>query len=218
MRSKTIAKVFFEEAKQRIGPPFLQVMVETLRHDDAVKTCLEANKGNALVRCKHNAVKCTRGTTSGICKGVKIADSAEPGIEASCGQVDVLPTPKIYEAKEALKLSSLALRAAVKDPLPEALELVETLMSLDRNNSAQQLAENDNGRAPNLVWNGSIDDLSEESPSSGRRFTLPIPRRTKVSPLKKYEFKKVTTRRKAKRWSMLEEDTLRSGVQKYIFP
>ncbi|KAJ8562515.1 hypothetical protein K7X08_011806 [Anisodus acutangulus] len=175
------------------------------------------------------------------------------GVEASCVHDDLLPTPKIHEAQEALKLSSLELRAAVKDPLPEALELAETLTSLGRNNSAQQPAENDNGRAPNLLvdckgvvraneddqhschhnaapkpslmdrnntahtfeWNVSIDDLSEGSPSSGRRFTLPSPRRTKVSPLKKYEFKKVTTRRNAKRWSALEEDTLRSGVQKY---
>ncbi|XP_060216895.1 uncharacterized protein LOC132644325 isoform X2 [Lycium barbarum] len=271
IRSKSIAaveavKVFVEEAKERIGPPFLQVLVETLRRDDdAVKagldwqnkqvsqdlTCSnhdrEANKGDALLRRKHIAVQHTRGTTAGICRGVKIA---EPGVEASCGPDDLLSTPK---TDEALKLSSLELRAVVKDPLPEALDLAETLMSLDRNNSAQQPAENDNGRAPNFVvdsngvvraneddqhcchhnaapkpslmarnntahtfeWNDSIDDLSEGSPRSGRRFTLPSPRRTKVSPLKKYEFKKVTTRRKAKRWSTLEEDTLRSGVQKY---
>lgn len=46
---------------------------------------------------------------------------------------------------------------------------------------------------------------------------LPTPRRTKVFPLKKYEFKKVTKRRKSKRWSTIEEETLRSGVQKYVF-
>ncbi|XP_060216894.1 uncharacterized protein LOC132644325 isoform X1 [Lycium barbarum] len=169
IRSKSIAaveavKVFVEEAKERIGPPFLQVLVETLRRDDdAVKagldwqnkqvsqdlTCSnhdrEANKGDALLRRKHIAVQHTRGTTAGICRGVKIA---EPGVEASCGPDDLLSTPK---TDEALKLSSLELRAVVKDPLPEALDLAETLMSLDRNNSAQQPAENDNGRAPNFV-------------------------------------------------------------------
>ncbi|XP_075088840.1 uncharacterized protein LOC107787332 isoform X1 [Nicotiana tabacum] len=291
MRSKSISavvavKVFVTEAKERIGPPFLEVVAETLRRDDAVKAYLglenkeergerieslsiagqdltcsnhdkEASKRNALRRRKHVAFKRTRGTApAGVCKGVKIADSAEPGVEASRVQEDLLHTPKIDIAQEALKLSSLELRAGVKDPLPEALELAEALMSLGRDSSAQQPAENENGRAPHLVvdsngvvqanggneddqliglqnaapkpsimarnstahtfeWNDSIDNLSEGSPSSGRRFTLPTPRRTKVSPLKKYGFKKVTKRRKSKRWSTIEEETLRSGVQKY---
>lgn len=45
MRSKSISavvavKVFVTEAKERIGPPFLEVVAETLRRDDAVKAYL----------------------------------------------------------------------------------------------------------------------------------------------------------------------------------
>lgn len=66
-----------------------------------------------------------------------------------------------------------------------------------------------------IQWDSFLDDINEGSPSGVNRVTLPSPKRTKVSPLKKYEFKKITTRRKPVKWSALEEDTLRTGVQKY---
>lgn len=66
-----------------------------------------------------------------------------------------------------------------------------------------------------IQWDDFFDEVNEGSLSGANRVTLPSPKRTKVSPLKKYEFKKITTRRKPMKWSTLEEDTLRTGVQKY---
>ena len=66
-----------------------------------------------------------------------------------------------------------------------------------------------------LQWDDSIDSLSEGSPGRGS-IHLPTPKRRLVSPLKKYEIKKIGVRRKHKKWSTLEEDTLRTGVQKYV--
>lgn len=47
------------------------------------------------------------------------------------------------------------------------------------------------------------------------RFHLPSPKTKKMSPLKKYEPVNVTRRRKPKKWSALEEETLRSAVDKF---
>lgn len=254
---------FVREAKERIGVPFLDVVAETYQTDDEVKavfgemnkegTCRkndsEVCKGNALPRKKHVAVKRTRGTS-----GVRISDSIESELEASGGQDDSSAEIKI--AKKALKLSSLELRAMVKDPLPDALRLAETLSSVVRDNMGHQPAENNSDRAPHPMvsssrtvqaggenreaqhnchhsaaskpdivnrssaahtfeWDSFLDDINEGSPSGVNRVTLPSPKRTKISPLKKYEFKKITTRRKPTKWSALEEDTLRTGVQKY---
>lgn len=67
-----------------------------------------------------------------------------------------------------------------------------------------------------LQWDDSFDDLLEGSPSNRNRLQLPSPNKRVVSPLKKYEITKITRRRKMKKWSNLEEDTLRTGVQKYV--
>lgn len=62
-----------------------------------------------------------------------------------------------------------------------------------------------------------LDKLTEGSPSPSKanRATLPTPKTVRVSPLKKYEYKKITTRRKVTKWSSLEEETLRAGVRQY---
>lgn len=65
-----------------------------------------------------------------------------------------------------------------------------------------------------LQWNDSIDDLPEGS--NANRLRLPSPKRKDISPLKKYEETKVVRRRQCKKWSLLEEDTLRTAVQRYV--
>lgn len=65
-----------------------------------------------------------------------------------------------------------------------------------------------------VQWNDSIDDLPEGS--NGNRLHLPSPKRKDISPLKKYEETKVVRRRQCKKWSLLEEDTLRTAVQRYV--
>ncbi|CAL5386295.1 unnamed protein product [Camellia sinensis] len=72
-----------------------------------------------------------------------------------------------------------------------------------------------NSTAHTYEWDDSVDDLPEESGDSRSRLHLSTPKRMVVSPLKKHEIKKLARRRKIKRWSTLEEDTLRTGVQKF---
>lgn len=99
-------------------------------------------------RKKHVAFKRTRGASAGTCGGVRISDSIESELEASSGQDGLLPSAEIQKAAKALKLSSLELRAMVKDPLPDALRLAETLSSAARDNMGRQSAENNSDRSP----------------------------------------------------------------------
>ncbi|KAG8043081.1 hypothetical protein GUJ93_ZPchr0279g33328 [Zizania palustris] len=59
------------------------------------------------------------------------------------------------------------------------------------------------------------EDLAEPvgSPSLVHRPHLPSPRRTAVSPLQPADNK--AKRRKARKWCVLEEETLRKGVEQY---
>ncbi|XP_062017299.1 uncharacterized protein LOC133733668 [Rosa rugosa] len=71
-----------------------------------------------------------------------------------------------------------------------------------------------NSTAHTYEWDDLLGMSSEQTNSKGR-LHLPSPKRNAVSPLKKYEDKRSFKRRKVKRWSLHEEDTLRTGVQKY---
>lgn len=67
-----------------------------------------------------------------------------------------------------------------------------------------------------LQWDNSVDGLTEDSPNRGSGVRLPSPKRRVVSPLEKYEINNLKKRRKFKRWSTSEEETLRIGVDKYV--
>ena len=67
-----------------------------------------------------------------------------------------------------------------------------------------------------LQWDDSIDGTQEGLTDCANRLHLPNPKRKIVSPLRKYKVKNFV-RKTIKRWSLLEEDTLRTGVQKYVF-
>lgn len=69
-----------------------------------------------------------------------------------------------------------------------------------------------NSTAHTLEWSDSIDSLTEGSPT---RPHLPSPKKRAVSPLSVYKMAKLVKHRRKKRWTTLEEDTLRTGVQKY---
>lgn len=66
-----------------------------------------------------------------------------------------------------------------------------------------------------MQWDESIDG-SPEGPACGGMIQLPSPRLINTSPLNRYEIKNLKKRRKGRKWSLLEEDTLRSGVEKYV--
>ena len=64
-----------------------------------------------------------------------------------------------------------------------------------------------------LQWEDSLDPKGSRSESN--RPHLPSPRRIPVSPLQVADNK--TMRRRARKWSSVEEETLRKGVEQYVF-
>lgn len=81
-------------------------------------------KTNPLPRRKH-----VGGGPSRRSRGVKIADTEEVSGQISSTKDDLLLTPEVDKVQKALKTSSLELQALVKDPLPDALQLAETVLS-----------------------------------------------------------------------------------------
>uniref|UniRef100_A0A5B6ZIS5 Uncharacterized protein n=1 Tax=Davidia involucrata TaxID=16924 RepID=A0A5B6ZIS5_DAVIN len=282
-------RVYVAETWEIMGPSFLELVTQTMSYDtmrevlglgkdqagERVSSLPDAGcdlvvsggdkelqKRNVPPKCKHVAVRCSRGAISGTSREVNIADVEELGIGTSNNKYDCPPTPEVNKVQEALKNSYLELQAVVKDPLPDALRLAQTIISgMGRQNmnqepsvevqtrvdvdaanpyvdkSAEAVLANEgnlenqfcshqnkvpkpslmerNSTARTFEWDDSIDALPEESPNRRSRLHLPSPKRRVVSPLK-YEITKISRRRKIKKWSQLEEDTLRTGVQKYV--
>ncbi|XP_030532549.2 uncharacterized protein LOC115742414 isoform X2 [Rhodamnia argentea] len=196
--------------------------------------------------------------------GVKIiANNGETGTDASHSEFDTLLSADVNRVQEALKSSSVELRAVVADPLPDAIRLADSLVhNAARSSTNFECAEaqiredviasdasadqnvgpvpggevnhvnkstghqNDqcraslferNSSARTYEWDDSIDGSPEEPPGDSDRLHLPSPRRSAVSPLRKPLTRslKVSGRRKVKRWSLEEEETLRNGVQRF---
>ncbi|KVH94146.1 uncharacterized protein LOC112518217 isoform X1 [Cynara cardunculus var. scolymus] len=70
-----------------------------------------------------------------------------------------------------------------------------------------------NSTAHTLEWSDSIDSSSKDG--SPARPHLPSPKKRAVSPLRIYKMEKLARKRKKKRWTTIEEDTLRTGILKY---
>ena len=64
-----------------------------------------------------------------IRRGIKINHTENTKASTSGRKYDRLPTHEVDKVQEALKPSSLELRALLKDPLPEALQLAEVVLS-----------------------------------------------------------------------------------------
>ncbi|PSR95017.1 Telomeric repeat-binding factor like [Actinidia chinensis var. chinensis] len=219
----------------------------------------EMQRGVVLPVRKHVAVKRSRGATAGTSRGFKISNTEEMDARKSSNTYDCLPTPEINKVQEALRTSSLELQAVVKDPLPDALQLADNVISSmggknmiqepsvgqgrvnapdpsvgtsaeaalanESNHENQCCGPQNNVPKASLMarnstaiayeWDDSIDTVPEGSPNRGRRLHLPTPKRRLVSPLKKHVNMNYAKRRKVKKWSTIEEDTLRTGVKKF---
>ncbi|KAL4654825.1 hypothetical protein ACB092_01G408300 [Castanea dentata] len=85
---------------------------------------------------------------------------------------------------------------------------------IPQSNSARPSLMERNSTAQTYEWDDSIDGSQEGMTDRASRLHLPNQKRKIVSPLRKYKVKNFV-RRTIKRWSLLEEDTLRTGVQKF---
>uniref|UniRef100_A0A453QY25 Uncharacterized protein n=1 Tax=Aegilops tauschii subsp. strangulata TaxID=200361 RepID=A0A453QY25_AEGTS len=156
---------------------------------------------------------------------------------------DRISTPQVHKVIHDLKSSCADLHNVVDDPLPAAKAAADKVLAarMDKavhindefNNHgancsvAGPSAVNDQGEtlrkgtpsslmdwnptAQSLLWEDSLDP--DGSRSQSHRPHLPSPRRISVSPLQVAENK--ARRRRARRWSSVEEETLRKGVEQF---
>ncbi|XP_074358093.1 uncharacterized protein LOC141697555 isoform X13 [Apium graveolens] len=228
---------FVEEAKEVIGPSFLEVVTQ----DDAIVNLLfgseeteqDVQEGTVHRRSKIRAAKQHKRLTPRTSRGVKIVDNDEQSDASPHNNYGFLSSPEVTKLQENLRSSSLELQGMVKDPLPEALEVAKNVVSkmgtVDKRTDVIP-AENSNlgnegsthqknATKPSLMernktartyeWDESIDGSAD----LGTRPHLSSPKKRLVTPLKKHD--PILLRRKRRFWSNLEEDTLREGVHKY---
>ncbi|CAN6221900.1 unnamed protein product [Urochloa humidicola] len=202
-----------------MGPSLLEVAAERIVGDGAVETWRGTDES---ARAKFR-VLAGEGKTREI-------------------RAKLISTPEVSKVVDALKTSCAELHSVVDDPLPAAKaaadEVLATRMdrAVDLNAESGQSAAcgtagpstlNEKNNGPNkaappslMDWNPTARTFQwEESPDPEgsepalRRPHLPSPRRVPVSPLPPADNK--NKRRKARKWCLLEEETLRKGVEVY---
>ncbi|XP_066388916.1 uncharacterized protein [Miscanthus floridulus] len=212
-----------------IGPSKLVTAAERIVGDGAVETWRAADEAT---RAKFR-ILAGEEKTRAILGKLEPTSSANP-----------ISTPAVEKAIDALKTSCADLHSVVEDPLPAAKAVADEVLAARMDKGVSLNAEevggqpttcgaagpstlNDKDHGPsrgkphNLMdrnptartsqWEDSPD--VEGSESSLRRPHLPSPRRMPPSPLPPPENK--SKRRRARKWSLLEEETLRKGVQQY---
>ncbi|KAG5032415.1 hypothetical protein JHK85_016397 [Glycine max] len=154
---------------------------------------------------------------------------------------EVLPSTTV-EVQKVRECGSVELQKLAKDSLLNSLEVNEEAHIESRDadvpcplvisNNEADLMEKDqtsiphnHDHKPSLMernssariyeWDDSIDGLEDGTSDHATRFNLPSPKGRKVSPLNKYKPANITKRRKVKKWSQLEEETLRTDVDKF---
>ncbi|XP_061356953.1 uncharacterized protein LOC133301342 isoform X2 [Gastrolobium bilobum] len=182
----------------------------------------QGNKGihkcNLQLKRKHSALRACR-------RGVKISGAEE--VEPLKSWV---PSPEVEKVRESLKSSSLELRALVKDPLPDAMHTSEIVRS--------KLATKDVPPIENLRGDIDVPDsdvcksivpfqpdnanLAKKSSVHCGNVNRPnIMKRTSTA--RTYEWDDSIDnlpqgrqpRRRKRKWSSLEEETLRAGVKMF---
>ncbi|XP_071717217.1 uncharacterized protein [Rutidosis leptorrhynchoides] len=273
-----VVREYVNEAKEKMGPSFLEIACETILKDDGLSKAMGLDDGvevcdhnkdgepanskrngetstHVLPRKKKIVPRCTRGPSGPKThRGAKIVDPTETSDNNN--RYNYIPSPEVNKVQEDLEISSFNLHQVVKDPLPDAIRLAESLKgcrneentvhdhavgnsamadteapktSDDRKGKALEdngddviCGDQNNRRKPSLMernntahtfeWSDSIESTEDGSPTIPH---LPTPKTRAVSPLNIYKMEKLTRQRKKRKWTILEEDTLRTGVQKY---
>ncbi|KAK6145209.1 hypothetical protein DH2020_022029 [Rehmannia glutinosa] len=169
-------------------------------------------------------------TTGPSYRNYKIPSSAEvnrvrEALDASSSELHAVvkdPLPDALKLAEAI--SDMASKNKRQDSVEEN-HVEPNLFIVDDAGVVQDTCRNmSNEPRPSLMernssahtyeWDESIDGSQEDRTCRGR-LLLPSPRMINVAPLDRYEIQNLKKRRKGRKWSLVEEDTLRTGVQKY---
>ncbi|XP_027335759.1 uncharacterized protein LOC113849788 isoform X2 [Abrus precatorius] len=189
----------------------------------------KVQKGNPQLKRKHSALRtCNR--------GVKISDpeEVEPANMWSHYKYDPVSTAEVRRVRESLKSSSFELRSLVKDPLPDALHMSEVVRSklATEDTNFEPLVENqsEDVYVPNPDVCKSIvpfqpkNDTNLGKKSSVRSSNACHPNlMERRSNARTFEWddsmdnlpQGKQPRRRKRKWTSLEEETLRAGVKMF---
>nr|ACN30697.1 unknown [Zea mays] len=215
-----------------IGPSRLEALAMRIVGDGAVETWAAADE----------AMRANLRILAGEEKTREILDK----LEKSTCSTNPISTPAVEKVMNALKASCADLHSIVEDPLPAAKAVADELLAARMEKRVSLNAEvggqpttcgaagpsihNDKDNGPGIGKPHSLMERNatartsqwEEShgldgsePPSPPRPRLPSPRRLPPSPLPP-PGNKNTKRRKTRRWSLFEEETLRKGVEEYV--
>lgn len=166
-------------------------------------------------------------------------------LEEPTSNVNPISTPEVHKVLDALKSSCADLHSAVEDPLPAAKAAADEVLAARMDKAVDINAEEVNNQAAScsaaagpsalnnqgeasrkgtlsslMDWNSTArtfqweDSLDPEGSRSQSHIPhLPSPRRNQVSPLQLADNK--AKRRRARKWSSVEEETLRKGVDQF---
>nr|KYP44525.1 Telomeric repeat-binding factor 2 [Cajanus cajan] len=186
----------------------------------------ETQKRKSQLKHKHSALRtCNR--------GVKISDPEEVEPAKWKSKHDPVPSAEASKVRESLKSSSLELQALVEDPLPDALHKSEVIRSKSatRDTNIEPPIENqsEDVDVPDpdvcrsiVLFQPKDANLVKKSPDPCSNVHQPnIMERNRTA--RTYEWEDSTdnssqarqTRRRKRKWSSLEEETLRAGVQMF---
>ncbi|KAK7352036.1 hypothetical protein VNO80_17452 [Phaseolus coccineus] len=195
-------KALLAEAWTDLGPSFLRLAASMhgsrapQRQEGEIQKCSSAAAENLRLTIDLEKVgDCIFGELQMLAKDFQL-NSFEENEEA--------PTEK--QSGEADVSGSLGINNNEADPMEK--DRTSIPQNCDRRPSLMEK----NITARVFEWDDSIDGGTSNYAS---RFNLPTPKRRPLSPLKIYKPTSITKRRKGKKWSQLEEETLRTGVDKF---
>ncbi|RZB80976.1 uncharacterized protein LOC114377338 [Glycine soja] len=192
------------------------------RRDEAIP------KRNSQLKHKHSAFRAShRG------RGVEISSPKEVKATKSWSKHDPVPSAEVKKVRESLKSSSLELRALVKDPLPHALHISDVVRSklATSDTKTEPLIENQHEdvevQDPDVCQ--SIVPFQPNDVNLGKKSFVhcsnihqPYLMEQNIS-ARTFEWEDSVDnspqarqpRRRKRKWSSLEEETLRAGVKMF---
>ncbi|GAU18646.1 hypothetical protein TSUD_124790 [Trifolium subterraneum] len=193
---------------------------------DSSKGDKEIRKDNLQRKRKHSAIRTHH-------KGVRISGAEEAKTTNLSCKCESLSSGEVKKVRESLKSSSMELKAMVKDPLPDALQASEVVRSklASKDINHRSPIENQSGHVdvpdstacktiilyqPNDVNPGKKSSVHCSSSSSSRRPKL----MERASSAHTFEWNDSIEnlplpKKKKRRWTSLEEETLRAGVKMF---
>ncbi|KAL5077053.1 hypothetical protein RYX36_016037 [Vicia faba] len=181
---------------------------------------------NVRLKHKHSALRTCH-------RGVKISGTEEVRPTNLSSKYKILPSPEVNKVRESLKSSSLELKALVKDPLPDALRSSEDVRSklATKHVNPGPPRENQNGHVDVRHSDGSktIVLYQPNDANPAKKSSVPCGNdgrpnfMGRASSAHTYELddsidnslQARQPRRKKRKWTSLEEETLRAGVKMF---